>query len=96
MVGTSNDGIMTECLVSFGAIKASPQPSRKKLLQILHIADAYRAGRDLAAARLPYDATQWDDLSAKELDRRLADLDRFMSALARDRLQTWGIAAATS
>ena len=96
MVGTSNDGIMTECLVSFGAIKASPEPSREKLLRILHLADAYRAGRDLAAARQTYDASQWNDLPAQELDRRLVDLDRFMSALARDRLQSWGIAAATA
>ena len=95
MVGTSNDGIMTECLVSFGAIKAGSRPSRDKLLQILHLTGTYRAGGDLAAARLAYDAGQWDHVSADELDRRLVDLERFMRALARDRLHSWGIAAAT-
>ena len=96
MVSTSNDGIMTEYLVSFGASKAGPLPSRESLLEFLYIADAYRAGRDLAEARSSYDPAQWEGVSAVELDRKLVDLDRFMKALARDRLQTWGVAAAAS
>lgn len=96
MVSTSNDGIMTQYLVAFGALEAQPCPSRERLLEILHVADTYRAGGDLTAARSSYDATQWKDVPAKELERRLADLDQFMRTLARDRLGTWGITARAS
>lgn len=96
MASTSNDRIMTEYLVSYGASKASPTPSRDRLLEILHVADAYRAGGEVAKARSSYDPAQWDGVPAVELDRRLADLDRFMKGLARDRLQMWGVAAAAS
>ena len=50
-MSSSNDAIMTRYLVSFGASKASAKPSRDVLLEALYIADAYRAGGDLAEAR---------------------------------------------
>lgn len=97
MVSTSNDGIMTEYLATYGGLKLTPdvprdkQKARAKLLETLYMAEQHRAGTDLAVARRTYDPSQWADVPDDELDRRLADLDRFMAALARDRLLTWGV-----
>ncbi|QOT74654.1 hypothetical protein H5V43_23440 (plasmid) [Sphingobium fuliginis] len=91
MVSTSNDGIMTEYLVKYGALKASRQNRPTDLLETLYITERYRAGDDLKSARAGYDHSVWNGVSASDVDRRLADLDSFMTKLARDRAAIWGI-----
>ena len=91
MVSTSNDGIMTEYLVKYGALRMSPKDRSADLLETLYITDCYRAGQDLAAARRDYDKTVWAGISSDELRVRLEDLATFMAGLARDRAVLWGV-----
>jgi len=92
MVSTSNDGIMTEYLVKYGALGLSPKDrSAADLLETLYITDCYRAGKDLAAARRDYDKAVWDGVSSDDLRHRLEDLATFMTTLARERAIMWGV-----
>ena len=50
-----------------------------------------RAGKDLQSARSDYDTAIWNGIPAAQIDVRLNDLSRFMAALARDRVKTWGV-----
>jgi hypothetical protein len=91
MVSTSNDGIMTEYLVKYGALGMSPKDRSADLLETLYMTDCYRAGQDLAAARRDYDKTVWTGVSQNDLRDRLEDLATFMTTLARDRAAMWGV-----
>lgn len=91
MAGTSNDGIMTKYLVKYGAIRASVKDRPSDLLETLYMTDCYRAGKDLEVSRKEYDTAVWNGVSSSDLDERLNDLSRFMTALARDRAATWGV-----
>ena len=91
MVSTSNDGIMTEYLMKYGALRMSPKDRSADLLETLYITDCYRAGQDLAAARRDYEKAVWDGVSPADLRTRLEDLATFMAALGRDRAALWGV-----
>lgn len=91
MVSTSNDGIMTEYLVKYGALRMSPKDRSADLLETLYITDCHRAGQDLATARRDYDKTVWAGISSDEFRVRLEDLATFMAGLARDRAALWGV-----
>lgn len=91
MVSTSNDGIMTEYLVKYGALRLSAKDHPFELLETLYMSDCYRAGKDLQAARSEYDTAIWNDVSPSQIEARLNDLSRVMAALARDRAKTWGV-----
>jgi hypothetical protein len=82
---------MTEYLVKYGALKVSAQNRPTDLLETLYMAERYREGDDLKAARERYDTSIWNGVTAADINKRLADLDRFMRALARDRAVTWGL-----
>jgi len=45
MVSTSNDSIMTEYLVKYGAIRLSAKDRPSELLETLYMTDCYRAGK---------------------------------------------------
>lgn len=91
MVSTSNDGIMTEYLVKYGALKTSARERPTDLLETLYITERFRAGDDLKSARACYDHSVWNGVPAAEIDRRLVDLEAFMMQLARDRAAMWGL-----
>ena len=91
MVSTSSEGILTECLVKYAAIRSGEKDRPSELLETLYITDCYRAGQDLAIARQHYDTAMWNGVSASELDQRLQDLSSFMATLARDRLTMYGV-----
>lgn len=91
MVGTSNDGIMSEYLVKYALVKTSERRPSTALLETLYMAERFQAGEDLKPLRDGYDHSVWNGISAAEIDRRLADLDRFMKQLARDRMAMWGL-----
>lgn len=91
MVSTSNDSIMTQYLIKYGALKMSGKNRPTDLLEALYVTDRYRAGDDLKTVRETYDLSVWNGVPAKDIDRRLVDLDDFMSSLARDRAATWGL-----
>lgn len=91
MVSTSNDGIMTEYLVKYGALRLSAKDRPSELLETLYMSDCYRAGKDLQAARREYDTAIWNDVPPSQIEARLDDLSRFMGALTRDRAKTWGV-----
>lgn len=91
MVSTSNEGILTEYLVKYAALRFSPQGRSADLLETLYMTECYRAGRDLLAARAAYDGSVWIGVSPEDLDSRLDALDVFMAALARDRCESWGV-----
>lgn len=91
MVSTSNDGIMTEYLVKYGTLKMSSRSRPTDLLETLYMTERFQAGDDLKAARKGYDMSIWNGVAAADLDRRLADLDGFMTTLARERAEMWGL-----
>lgn len=91
MVSTSNDGIMTEYLVKYGAIRLSAKDHSSKFLETLYMTDCFRAGKDLKIARDEYDPAIWNDVPPFQIEARLDDLSRFMAVLARDRANTWGV-----
>jgi len=91
MVSTSNDGIMTEYLVKYAALAASPSRRPKDLLEILYVTERYRAGDDLKKARTRYHQSLWTGVPVEDIGRRLADLDTFMRKLAADRVVMWGL-----
>lgn len=91
MVSTSNEGIMTEYLVNYGAMLGADKHRADRLLETLYIVDCYRAGRDLKIARRDYDRAMWDGTSSADIARRLEDLADFMGALARDRLTMYEV-----
>lgn len=91
MVSTSNDGIMTEYLVKYGAIKAGKRNRPTEMLEMLYITDRYRAGQDLKKAKAGYDISVWRGVEAGEIETRLTDLDDFMKTLARERATLWGV-----
>ncbi len=91
MVSASNDGIMTEYLVQYGAIKAGKRNRPTELLELLYITDRYRAGQDLKKAKAGYDISVWSGVEAGEIETRLSDLDDYMKTLARDRATVWGV-----
>jgi hypothetical protein len=91
MTNTSNDSIITQYLVKYGAIRVSPKDRPSEMLETLYMADCYRSGKDLSEARRTYSTAIWNDVPAFELDKRLEDLSHFMAALARDRAATWGV-----
>jgi hypothetical protein len=90
MVSTSNDGILSEYLIKYGAVKTSEHERPTDLLETLYIAERYQAGDDLKTARADYDHSVWNGVPTAEVDRRLAALDVFMGELARDRAAMWG------
>lgn len=90
MVSTTNDGIMSEYLVKYGAVKSSER-EQPALLETLYVSERYQAGDDLKTVRAKYDHSVWNGVSRAEMDRRLAALDEFMSRLARDRAAMWGV-----
>ena len=91
MVSTSNDSIMTEYLVKYGAIRLSAKDRPSELLETLYMTDCYRAGKDLKAARNEYDTAIWNDVPPSQINARLDELSQFMSALARDRANIWNV-----
>jgi hypothetical protein len=91
MVSTSNDGIMSEYLVKYGAIKASERERPTDLLETLYISERFQAGDDLKTVRENYDHAVWNGVSSVDVDRRLAALDVFMSELARNRAAMWSL-----
>ena len=91
MVSTSNEGIMTEYLMKYGAIQVSTKERRADLLETLHMTDCYRAGKDLRIARQEYDPAIWNEISPAQIDAKLSDLSRFMAGFARDRAALWGV-----
>jgi hypothetical protein len=91
MVSTSNDGIMTEYMVSYFALQSTGEDRPTALLETLYVTDCYRGGEDLKAARTTYDTAIWNGVTSAEIDARLRDLKRFMASLARDRLSMWGV-----
>ncbi|MGZ3275707.1 MAG: hypothetical protein ACXU82_06835 [Caulobacteraceae bacterium] len=91
VVSTSNDGIMTEYMITYFALRSEANDRPTELLKTLYMSDCYRAGKDLRSARDEYDAAIWNGISTAEIDARLKDLARFMASLARDRLSTWGV-----
>jgi len=91
MVSTSNDGIISEYLIKYGALKASERERPTDLLETLYMSERYQAGDDLKAARANYDHSVWNDVPASEIDRRLAALEAFMSDIARNRAEMWGL-----
>lgn len=91
MVSTSNDGIMTEYLVKYSSALVNAEGKGAVLLETLYMADCYRDGKDLQAARQDYDRAVWDGVSSDELEARLVDLAGFMGGLARERFALWGI-----
>jgi hypothetical protein len=91
MVGTSNEGILTEYLVRYGALKMSGKSRSGDFLEILYMAERYQAGDDLKVARDTYDASVWRSIDPAEIDRRLIDLGRFMYVIARQRHLQWGL-----
>jgi len=90
MVSTSDEGILTEYMVSYWSMKHEKVDRPTKLLETLYIAERYRAGEDLRAARSTYDHAVWNGVPASEMDQRLADLDQFMRDLVRERAAQWG------
>jgi len=91
MVSTSNDSIMTEYLVKYGAIRLSAKDRPSELLETLYMTDCYRAGKNLKAARNEYDTAIWNDVPPSQINARLDELSQFMSALARDRANIWNV-----
>lgn len=89
MVSTSNDGILTEYMVSYWSMKHEKIDRPTKLLETLYITEKYQAGEDLKAARSGYDHAVWNDVPLAEMDQRLADLDQFMRDLVRERAAMW-------
>lgn len=89
MAGVSDEAILTEYLVKYGALKLEKRRA-EDFLEVLYIADRHQAGDDLQAARACYDASFWNGAEAADIDRRLVDLDRFMCVLARQRALMWG------
>lgn len=90
MVSTSDEGILTEYMVSYWSMKHEKRDRPTKLLETLYIAERYRAGENLQLARSAYDHAIWNGVTVSELDRRLADLDQFMRDLVRERAAQWG------
>ena len=91
MVSTSNEGIMSEYLVKYALAKASERGRPTDLLETLYISERFQAGDDLKPLRETYDHAVWNGVPASEIDRRLAALDDFMKALARNRAAMWGL-----
>lgn len=91
MVSTSNDGIMSEYLVKYGVIKSSERERPTALLETLYISERFQAGDDLKSVRENYDHSVWNGVPTPDIDRRLADLDDFMSKLPRNRAAMWGL-----
>ena len=91
MVSTSNDGIMSEYLVKYGAIKSSERERPTDLLETLYISERFQAGDDLKSVRENYDHSVWNGVPSADIDRRLAALDDFMKELARNRAAMWGL-----
>ena len=54
MVRASNDRILSEYLIKYGAAKSSEHDRPTDLLEALHIAERYQAGDDLKAVRDNY------------------------------------------
>lgn len=92
MVSTSNEGIMTEVMTNYLALRASPAPDPAKLLKALHLAEAYRCGIELRQARDTYDQAMWRAVPAGEIEARLGATDRFLAGFAQRRLEAWGVA----
>lgn len=91
MVSTSNDGIISEYLIKYGALKASERGRPTDLLETLYMSERYQAGDDLKSVRANYDHSAWNDVTASEVDRRLAALKVFMGELASNRAAMWGL-----
>ena len=91
MVSTSNDGIMSEYLLKFGALKSSDREHPTDLLETLYVSERLQAGDDLQTVRANYDNSVWNRVPRAEMVRRLAALDEFMSRLARNRAAMWGL-----
>ena len=91
MVSTSNDGIISEYLIKYGAIKSSERERPADLLETLFISERFQAGDDLKSVRENYDHSVWNGVPTADIDRRLAALDDFMSELARHRAVMWGL-----
>src|SRR5262249_55323160 len=90
MVGASNERILTEYLIRYGALKMSGKTRPEDFLEILYVAERYQDGDDLKVARDTYDAAVWRSIDPAEIDRRLIDLGRFMGVIARQRHLQWG------
>ncbi|MET3666990.1 hypothetical protein [Caulobacter sp. 1776] len=90
MVSTSDDGILTEYMVSYWSMKHEKIDRPTKLLETLYITERYQAGENLREARSAYDHAVWNGVPVAEMDRRLAELDQFMRDLVRERAAQWG------
>jgi hypothetical protein len=90
MVSTSDDGILTEYMVSYWSMKHEKIDHPTKLLETLYITERYQAGENLREARSAYDHAVWNGVPVSEMDRRLAQLDQFMRDLVRERAAQWG------
>ena len=91
MVSTSNEGIMSEYLVKYALVKTSERERPTDLLETLYMSERFQAGDDLKPLRETYDHAIWNGVPASDIDRRLAALDDFMKALARNRAAMWGL-----
>ncbi|MBR0552226.1 hypothetical protein [Stakelama marina] len=94
MVSGSNAGIMSEYLIKYAAILASDRERPSELLETLYMTERFRAGDDLKSARQLYDYSIWKDVSADEIERRIAALDEYMVEFARERAAMWGLGQA--
>lgn len=65
MVSTSNDGIMTEYMIKYFALRENGKHRPTDLLETLYMADCHRAGKDLRAARQEYDTAIWNGISRR-------------------------------
>ena len=91
MVSTSSEGIMSEYLIKYWALRSEGADRPTAFLETLYMSDCYRAGGDLRSARDAYDAAIWNGIPAADIDARLEELSRFMTALMQDRLTMWGV-----
>jgi hypothetical protein len=89
MAGVSDENVLTEYLVKYGALKLEKRRA-EDFLEVLYIAERYQAGDELKAAKAGYDPSVWSGAEAADIDRRLVELDRFMRVLARQRALMWG------
>ena len=90
MINKSNEGIMSNYLVRYGALKHNKQERSPNVLEIAYMTERFRAGDDLMSSRQAYSTSVWDGVPEEELDRRLADVDEFMKELAYSRARMWG------
>lgn len=87
----SNDSIMNEYMVKFGAMRNEGQTNPQLLLETLYMSERFEAGGDLAMERTFYKPTVWDGVDQADIKARLVALDRFMKIRADQIMTAWGV-----